>query len=197
MASASSRSGHSARDGRRDRTGRPGPGDQAGHADVPGVEEVLGLLRADGGRITTSRRLLVRTLVERQEHATAEELASLVHSEAPDVHLSTIYRNLDELERLGVVSHAHLGHGAATYHLSTAAHGHLVCEECGGMLEAPDELFDDFAALVAERYSFLLDSHHFAVIGRCAACSEAASSGAASSGAARSEPPRESHAPQE
>jgi Fur family ferric uptake transcriptional regulator len=136
----------------------------------PGVEEVLGRLRAEGGRITTSRRLLVRTLVERNEHATAEELATLVQAEAPDVHLSTIYRNLDELERLGVVSHAHLGHGPATYHLSTAAHGHLVCEDCGAMLEAPDELFDDFATLVAERYGFAVDSHHFAVIGRCAAC---------------------------
>jgi Fe2+ or Zn2+ uptake regulation protein len=136
----------------------------------PGVEEVLRLLRADGGRITTSRRLLVRTLVERGEHATAEELAALVQAEAPDVHLSTIYRNLDELERLGVVSHAHLGHGAATYHLSTAAHGHLVCEDCGKMLEAPDELFDDFTRLVADRYGFAVDSHHFAVIGRCADC---------------------------
>ncbi|HTW98524.1 MAG TPA: transcriptional repressor [Acidimicrobiales bacterium] len=139
-------------------------------ADSPGVEEVLGLLRAEGGRITTSRRLLVRTLVERREHVTAEELAELVHSEAPDVHLSTIYRNLEELERLGVVSHAHLGHGAATYHLSTAAHGHLVCEECGAMVEAPDELFAEFASLVAQRYGFAVDSHHFAVIGRCADC---------------------------
>ncbi len=137
----------------------------------PGVEEVLGRLRAEGGRITTSRRLLVRTLVERREHATAEQLASLVQAEAPDVHLSTIYRNLDELERLGVVSHAHLGHGPATYHLSTAAHGHLVCEDCGTMLEAPDELFEDFAALVAQRFGFAVDSHHFAVIGRCARCS--------------------------
>ena len=60
---------------------------------------------------------------------------------APEVHISTIYRNLDDLERLGVVVHAHLGHGPATYHLAAGAHGHFVCEECGAMIEAPDEIF--------------------------------------------------------
>ncbi len=148
------------------------PGEaHAGGGDA--VEDVLQLLRTGGSRITTSRRLLVRTLVERGEHATAEELASQVQSEAPDIHLSTIYRNLEELERRGVVSHAHLGHGPATYHLSATAHGHLVCEGCGAMHEAPDELFEDFAALVAGRYGFVVDSHHFAVIGRCARCTAA------------------------
>ncbi len=42
------------------------------------------------------------------------------------------------------------------------------------MIEAADELFDDFAALVAGRFGFVIDSHHFAVIGRCASCAAAA-----------------------
>src|SRR5271168_3218916 len=109
---------------------RAGEHDVAPGGSDPAVEDVLERLRSGGSRITTSRRLLVRTLIERGEHASAEELAALVQSEAPDVHLSTIYRNLEELERLGVVTHAHLGHGPATYHLSATAHGHLVCEQC-------------------------------------------------------------------
>ena len=63
-----------------------------------------------------------------QGHRTAEELGAEVQAIAPDVHMSTIYRNLDDLERLGVVVHAHLGHGPATYHLAAGAHGHFVCE---------------------------------------------------------------------
>ncbi len=137
---------------------------------VPTVEEVLDRLRATGSRVTTSRRLLVKSLVEAGGHRTAEELAGEVQARAPDVHMSTIYRNLDEFERLGVVVHAHLGHGPATYHLTPAAHGHLVCERCGATVEAPDELFRGLATQSMESFGFEIDPHHFAVLGRCAAC---------------------------
>jgi Fe2+ or Zn2+ uptake regulation protein len=134
------------------------------------VEEVLALVRRQGGRVTSSRRLLLRALFDARDHRTAEELAAEVQELAPDVHLSTIYRNLDELERLGVVVHAHLGHGPATYHLATAAHGHFVCEDCGAMIEAPDELFRGLARSARAEFGFTIDPHHFAVLGRCADC---------------------------
>jgi Fe2+ or Zn2+ uptake regulation protein len=135
------------------------------------VEYVLGLLRAHGGRVTTSRRLLLGCLFEGR---TAEELAAEVQASAPDVHLSTIYRNLDELERLGVVVHAHLGHGPASYHLASETHGHLVCESCGAMLEAPENLFGALAAAAERDYGFTIDPRHFAVLGHCATCAAAA-----------------------
>jgi Fe2+ or Zn2+ uptake regulation protein len=137
------------------------------------VEYVLGLLRAHGGRVTTSRRLLLHCLFQGRAHRTAEELAAEVQASAPDVHLSTIYRNLDELERLGVVVHAHLGHGPATYHLATETHGHLVCEACGAMLEAPQDLFVTLARAASRQYGFTIDPRHFAVLGRCADCAPA------------------------
>jgi Fur family transcriptional regulator, ferric uptake regulator len=134
------------------------------------VEEALDLLRARGGRITTSRRLLLQRLFETSAHRTAEDLAAEVQASAPDVHLSTIYRNLDELERLGVVVHAHLGHGPATYHLASDSHGHFVCESCGGMSEAPAALFGQLAKSARSRFGFRIDPRHFAVLGQCAAC---------------------------
>jgi Fe2+ or Zn2+ uptake regulation protein len=134
------------------------------------VEEVLRLLRSHGGRVTTSRRLLLQCLFEGRAHRTAEELAAQVQASAPDVHLSTIYRNLEELERLGVVVHAHLGHGPATYHLATETHGHLVCESCGAMLEAPQDLFGALARAASHDFGFTIDPRHFAVLGHCAAC---------------------------
>ncbi|HUY07758.1 MAG TPA: transcriptional repressor [Acidimicrobiales bacterium] len=135
-----------------------------------GVEGVLDMLRSEGNRVTTSRRLLIGCLVEAKGHLTAEEIAEDLARRAPDIHLSTIYRNLDELERIGVVSHSHLGHGPATYHLSTKVHGHLVCEDCGITIEAPDEIFAELAAVVLGEHGFIIDPHHFAVLGRCAAC---------------------------
>jgi Fur family ferric uptake transcriptional regulator len=140
------------------------------------VERTLELLRARGGRVTTSRRFLLRCLFEGSagnRHRTAEELASEVQALAPDVHRSTIYRNLDELERLGVVVHSHLGHGAATYHLASEDHGHLVCDVCGGVTEAPGQLFTELSAAVRTAYGFTIDPRHFAVFGRCTLCGPA------------------------
>ena len=58
-----------------------------------------------------------------------------------DVHMSTIYRFLDELEEIGVVTHSHLGHGRAVYDVTPVGHSHLVCEVCGAVTESPNELF--------------------------------------------------------
>ncbi len=87
------------------------------------------------------------------------------------MHLSTVYRNLEELERIGVVAHTHLGHGPATYHLASSVHGHFVCAECGKMIEAPQALFANLAAAAQSQFGFTIEAHHFAVLGRCADCS--------------------------
>jgi Fur family ferric uptake transcriptional regulator len=134
------------------------------------VEEVLARVRSTGGRVTTPRRLLVRSLFEAAGHRTAEELAAEIQAQAPDVSISTVYRNLEELERLGVVVHAHLGHGPATYHLASAAHGHLACEKCDAHVEIPDGFFADLRRRAIADFGFVIDPRHFAVIGLCAAC---------------------------
>lgn len=141
------------------------------------VDEVLALVRARGGRVTTARRLLLQVLFEGTEHRTAEELATDVQERAPDTHLSTIYRNLEELERLGVLVHCHLGHGPATYHLAGTSHAHLVCSQCGRTFEAPDQLFRSLAREARRRYGFDIDPHHFAVLGRCSACASGPAAG--------------------
>lgn len=120
--------------------------------------------------MTTARRRLLEALFDAPPHATAEDLAVSVQSRAPDVHLSTIYRNLDELERLGVVVHTHLGHGPASYHLASSPHGHLVCEACGTTIEAAEELFAELGQNARRRFGFTIDPRHFAVLGRCRKC---------------------------
>jgi Fe2+ or Zn2+ uptake regulation protein len=130
------------------------------------------MVRDHGGRITSSRRFLLRALFESAGHRTAEDLAAEVQEMAPDVHLSTIYRNLEELERLGVVVHSHFGHGPTTFHLATAVHGHFVCEVCGKLIEVPEPLFNDLAKIALSEFGFTIDPHHFAMLGRCSGCSK-------------------------
>jgi Fur family transcriptional regulator, ferric uptake regulator len=136
------------------------------------IEDVLARMRSRGGRATSARRLLLAALVATPGHLSAEQLAAEVQARTPDVNLSTIYRNLEELERLRVVDRTRLGHGPATYHLASAAHGHLVCEKCGSMTEVPQELFAGLAEQASKRYGFAINPHRFAVTGRCASCEE-------------------------
>jgi Fur family transcriptional regulator, ferric uptake regulator len=112
----------------------------------------------------------VEALFERRGHLSAEELARAVQAKAPDVHVSTVYRNLEELERLGVVAHTHLGHGPATYHLADRRHGHLVCEICGRTVEVPVAVFSSLRKQALSEFGFAVDPGHSAVMGRCDHC---------------------------
>jgi Fur family ferric uptake transcriptional regulator len=143
------------------------------------VALLLERLRGTGARVTTARRLVLTALVDGSRHPTADDLLAAVRELAPDIHASTVYRNLEELERLGVVVHTHLGHGPSTYHLAADAHGHFVCEQCGADFQVPESLLDALANGAREQLGFTLRPYHFAVLGLCAACAEAATAGSA------------------
>src|SRR5215469_14850739 len=86
-------------------------------------------LRASGYRVTPQRQLVLEA-VTRLHHASPEEIRAEVNQTARGVNLSTVYRTLELLEQLGLVTHTHLGHGAAVYHPATEPdHLHLRSEE--------------------------------------------------------------------
>src|ERR1700685_2250205 len=97
-------------------------------ADGPAlpVRELDEQLRARGYRVTPQRQLVLEA-VARLDHATPEEIGTEVQQTERGVNISTIYRTLELLEQIGMVTHTHLGHGAPIYHLATRAdHVHLV-----------------------------------------------------------------------
>ena len=145
--------------------------DPAEASDFSSVESVLAYLRSKGGRATSARRILLDVLFTADGHLSAEELTEAVQQRAPDVNLSTVYRNLEELERLGVISHSHLGHGPSSYLLASHAHAHFICSDCGTMIEAPDELFSGLARAAKGKLGFTIDPKHFAILGLCDNCS--------------------------
>ena len=81
--------------------------------------------------------LAAKRVVERRaRHATPEAICAEVQQTARSLNISTVYRTLELLEQLSLVTHTHLGHGAPTYHLSAQAdHVHLVCRDCGKITE--------------------------------------------------------------
>lgn len=135
------------------------------------AEEILSAIRASGGRITATKRALITALAAATTHLSAEDLTTAVQAIAPETSPSTVYRNLDELEALGVVVHAHLGRAAAVYHLAGPVHGHLLCEACGTTIEVNAELFDGLVRTLRDDYGFDVDRHHLALSGHCGSCS--------------------------
>jgi Fur family ferric uptake transcriptional regulator len=130
-------------------------------------------LRASGMRLTRQRERIIAA-VRDLGHATPDGLADAVARDGAGkaLSLSTIYRNLEALEEVGVVSHTHLDHRSPTYHLSDHAdHIHLVCLSCGAVIESAVATADLFVGNLLNRHGFVADVKHMAIHGWCAACS--------------------------
>ncbi|MBX6371087.1 MAG: transcriptional repressor [Acidothermus sp.] len=132
-----------------------------------------GRLRAKGYRLTPQRQLVLEAIAE-LGHATPEEIINYVRDVASGVNISTVYRTLDLLEELSLVTHTHLGHGAPTYHVAeNSAHVHLVCRDCGAVTEIPSQAVEPLLDRLESDYGFVADVHHFAIFGRCVSCRDA------------------------
>lgn len=128
------------------------------------------ILRAHGYRITPQRQLVLEA-VNTLGHATPEELLAEVQTTAAAVNLSTIYRTLEVLEEVGLVTHAHIGHGAPTYHsVETDVHIHLVCDTCSTVQSIPAEDAATFVELLRDKVGFETDVAHVSLHGQCATC---------------------------
>ena len=128
-----------------------------------------------GLRWTPQRRTLVEVLSHTRGHVTGSELVESCRAVDPATIPSTVYRTLDVLEEIGLVSHSHGVDGREEFHvLPHDEHGHLHCLACGDTWEVEAE---EGAALVASLRAsrdFAVDLSHLSIAGRCASCRAAA-----------------------
>ena len=134
-------------------------------------------LRARGLRWTPQRRVLVEVLSQTDGHVTGADLIERCRALDPGTIPSTVYRTLDVLEDLGVLSHSHGAEGREEFHvLPDTEHGHLYCQHCGRQWELAANDTAVIAAVdafAAER-GFAVDVSHLTMIGLCAACQQSA-----------------------
>ena len=140
------------------------------------VEQALDLFRAHGSRITTITPAPSPLSVRWHFPSHRRRLGRRSPRARPRCGgISPIYRNLEELERLGLIVHAHLGHGPAIYHLASEMHGHLVCEACGVQVEAPEGFFDALGELLGASTASRSTRATLVVLGLCGNCDVATS----------------------
>ncbi len=121
--------------------------------------------------MTTQRERILAAL-ETLGHAAPDAIAEEVNRpDLPALSLSTVYRNLETLERAGLVSHTHLELRIPTYHLTDHAnHLHLLCLACGGIAETDIDAADGLAGTLARRHGFVIDARHMVIRGWCRMC---------------------------
>ena len=161
---------------------RPAPDPAPASAESPAAPAENGpaalrhTLHQRGLRMTPQRQLVLEA-VRDLGHATPEQICTQVQQAAPAVNITTVYRTLDLMERIGLVRHTHLGHGAPTYSEQEHQHVHLVCHSCGTVTESPTDLMDGLAERLLAESDFVLDPAHVALSGQCRECRDAEEDG--------------------
>jgi Fur family ferric uptake transcriptional regulator len=91
----------------------------------------------------------------------------------PNLERTSIYRNLERLEALGVVSHVHVGHGPGLYALARGAdQEYLCCDRCGKVTVVDPSELDDLRAALQADFGHVARFSHFPIHGLCASCHE-------------------------
>ena len=125
-------------------------------------------LRAVGKRVTPERELLLRILAS-NPHLDAMEIHRIAREQQPRMSLATVYRTLSLFEELGVVRACGLGEAHAHYEVRHDDHLHLVCSECGRIIDLPSPVS---LRKIAESEGFRIERIRIELIGLCSACAK-------------------------
>jgi Fur family transcriptional regulator, ferric uptake regulator len=144
-------------------------------------------VRAAGGRLTGPRRAVLEALLSADGNVSAERIADGLGGRLPAVEVVSVYRNLDWLERAGIVRHVHVGHGPGLYHLAgRGEEAYLVCERCGAVSGIDAARLETVRAEIRRVAGFDAHFDHFPIHGLCPACAAAAHDGAHAASSASS-----------
>ena len=124
-------------------------------------------------KLTKERRAVLEELFLHTGHLEAEELAHNLRKKK-SASRATIYRTLDLLVESGIVRRVDLGHGPSHYELELdhPHHAHMICLECGKVLEFSDKAIEEDLNRLCKRSGFEPRSHRFQIFGYCRACSK-------------------------
>ena len=136
------------------------------------LQDAVAELRRRGMRLSTARRLVLEALYGADGPVSALRLSELLGIDA-----TSVYRNLEALEREGLVRHIHLGHGPGLYALhSREEREYLYCESCAKVTPVAPRALDPTRRRLRERFGYEVRFTHFALVGLCTSCAADASS---------------------
>ncbi len=130
-------------------------------------------LSEQGYRLTPQRMMILSAIENSRDHISAEEIYTQVAAKYPHINISTVYRTLELLKKLGLVTETNLGEGRVRYHPADKGHHHhLVCQECGTIIDLDESVLSSLKSALLQEYKFSADLRHLAIFGRCVKCSK-------------------------
>ena len=123
-------------------------------------------------KITRQRRAVLKAFTECENHVSAEELYNMVSLAESKIGLATVYRTLALLTESGLASELDFGDGQKRYEhrYMHSHHDHMICTECGKIIEFNHPLIEKFQEKVAADNKFIITSHKLDLLGLCNEC---------------------------
>jgi Fur family ferric uptake transcriptional regulator len=143
-----------------------------GHQHVArDVADALRVVWAHGLRLTHPRRLVLEALFTADRPVSAEEIAGGLGGTLLDSDLASVYRNLETLQRIGLVRHFHFGHGAGLYELTSAEQReYALCERCQSVTAVAAQRLDPVRHSIERLLGVAPHFSHFPIVGLCRSC---------------------------
>ncbi len=139
------------------------------------VDTLVAWLGQKGLKVTKQRRIITEAFFDpsfRDGHPTVEELYLRVRHEDPSIGHATVYRTLRLLVESGLASPSRLGDDQVRYEpdIPGEHHDHLVCTECGAIVEFEDARIEALQEEAARRLGFELKNHRMVLYGQPTSC---------------------------
>jgi len=154
-------------------------GGSRSRSELEGLRARLGdYMNRKGLRKTTQRQLIAETFFNGPDHITVDDLLARVRATDPRVGYATVYRTVKLLTECGVAAERDFGRGRSCYEVTgeaaTEHHDHLICLDCGAIIEFHDARIERIQADVAAKLDFHIESHKHEIYGLCSRCASAA-----------------------
>lgn len=118
---------------------------------------------------TRQRKVVVEEFLRVDRHIDAEDLHNIVRKRDPGVGLATVYRTLNLLKEAGLADQKSFRDGRSVFevHRPDQHHDHLICVDCGRVMEFENDEIEQLQAKVASELGFQLKGHRLDLYGAC------------------------------
>ena len=131
-------------------------------------------------RLTAPREAILEFLSRSSKHMSAKEIYASLHGSYPGIGMSTVYRTLNLLARMGIVTKLVIGDGQSRYEFKSKEkdehHHHLICANCGKIINYSEFLDEELILIrkteerLAKKYNFIIQDHNIEFLGICEKC---------------------------
>ena len=140
------------------------------------IESIKDKLKETGFKITPQRRAILEILLENDDkHLSSEEIYDMVRVSCPEIGLATVYRTIQLLSEVGLLSKLNLDDGCIRYEIRLNKdekhnHHHLICKNCSKIIEVQEDLLESIENKIQEIYKFDIIDHDVKFFGICEDC---------------------------